>query len=135
RVPHLVVDIRDGVAMVGPLVPPAGSPCLNCVDLHRQDRDPAWPALAAQLATGPESPPLCSITTLLSAGADTVDQGPGQPDGGTPQPIGTPIEISGPGRERRRTWLPHPACDCVRRRRRASPRTSTGSQSQRDEVQ
>lgn len=132
-VPHLVVDIRDGVAMVGPLVPPAGSPCLNCVDLHRQDRDPAWPALVAQLATGPESPPLCSVTTLLSAVAFTVDEVLGYLDGGTPQTIGTTIEISGPGRERRRTWASHPACDCVRRHRRTG--TLTGSQSQQDEVQ
>jgi bacteriocin biosynthesis cyclodehydratase domain-containing protein len=135
RVPHLAVDIRDGIAMVGPLVPPAGAPCLNCVDLHRRDRDPAWPALAAQLATGPESPPLCSVTTLLSAVAYTVDEVLGYLDGGTPQTIGTTIEISGPGRERRRTWAPHPGCDCGRRRRPAAPRTLAGSQSQGDEVQ
>jgi len=31
RLPHLAVEVRDGMAVVGPLVPPAGSPCLNCL--------------------------------------------------------------------------------------------------------
>ena len=34
----------------GPLVTPGRGPCLRCLDLHRCDRDPAWPALLAQLA-------------------------------------------------------------------------------------
>jgi hypothetical protein len=115
RVPHLAVDIRDGVAMVGPLVPPAGSPCLYCVDLHRQDRDPAWPALAAQLSTGPDHPPPCSVTTLLSGVAYAVDEVLSYLDGRAPQTVGTTIEISGPGQDRRRTWTPHPSCACARR--------------------
>src|SRR5205814_1262273 len=55
-VAHITVTVRDGAVVVGPLVPPAGSPCLRCVDLHRVDRDPAWPALAAQLATADPAP-------------------------------------------------------------------------------
>jgi bacteriocin biosynthesis cyclodehydratase domain-containing protein len=128
RIPHLALDIRDGVAIVGPLVRPAGSPCLNCVDLHRRDRDPVWPALAAQLSTGPDSPPPCSVVTLLSAVAYAADEVLTYLDGGAPQTVGTTVEISGPGRERRRTWAPHPACDCAPRRR-------TGGHSQLHEVQ
>ena len=48
-VPHLPVRVRDGTGVVGPLVIPGLSSCLMCADLHRTDRDPAWPALAAQL--------------------------------------------------------------------------------------
>jgi hypothetical protein len=48
-VPHLPVRMRDGAGLVGPLVIPGVSSCLCCVDLHRTDRGPAWPALAAQL--------------------------------------------------------------------------------------
>lgn len=48
-VPHLPVRVRDGTGVVGPLVIPGLSSCLTCADLHRTDRDPAWPALAAQL--------------------------------------------------------------------------------------
>lgn len=49
RVPHLPVRVRDGVGLVGPLVIPGVTSCLSCADLHRTDRDAAWPALAAQL--------------------------------------------------------------------------------------
>jgi bacteriocin biosynthesis cyclodehydratase domain-containing protein len=119
RIPHLAIDVRDGVAIVGPLVPPGGSPCLACVDLHRRDRDPAWPALSAQLATGPDGPPPCSVATLLAAVGYAVDEVLTYLDGGTPQTLGTTIEVAGPGRERRRTWTPHPVCDCARRRSRA----------------
>lgn len=48
-VPHLQVRVRDGAGVVGPLVIPGLTSCLSCADLHRTDRDPAWPALAAQL--------------------------------------------------------------------------------------
>jgi nicotinamidase-related amidase len=41
--------VRDGTGLVGPLVIPGVTSCLRCADLHRSDRDAAWPALAAQL--------------------------------------------------------------------------------------
>jgi hypothetical protein len=126
-VPHLCVDLRDGVAIVGPLVPPAGSPCLNCIELHRRDRDPAWPALAAQLSTGPDPIQPCTVSTALIAVGYAVDEVLTFLDGGVPQTIGTTIEITGPGRERRRNWPIHRRCDCARKRRRAT--------SQRNEVQ
>ena len=34
---------------VGPLVLPGSTGCLRCLDLHRCDRDPDWPLVAAQL--------------------------------------------------------------------------------------
>jgi bacteriocin biosynthesis cyclodehydratase domain-containing protein len=115
--PHLSVELRDGLAVVGPLVTPAGSPCLNCLDLHRRDRDPAWPALAAQLSTshGPVQP--CAATTALIAVGYAAHEVLTFIDGDEPQTIGTTIEISGPGRERRRSWSTHPRCGCGRRRR------------------
>ena len=48
-VPHLPVRVRDGTGLVGPLVIPGVTSCLRCADLHRSDRDAAWPAVAAQL--------------------------------------------------------------------------------------
>jgi bacteriocin biosynthesis cyclodehydratase domain-containing protein len=119
-VPHLSVDVRDGLAVIGPLVPPAGSPCLNCLDLYRRDRDPAWPALAAQLSTGRDALQPCAVTTALVAVGYAADEVLTFLDGGTPQTVGATIEIAGPGRERRRTWSPHPRCDCRRLRRRAT---------------
>jgi hypothetical protein len=117
-VAHLTIEVRDGTAVIGPLVPPAGSPCLNCIDLHRRDRDPAWPALLAQLATGGEAALPCAVTTALVATGYAADEVLRFIDGGRPQTVGTTIEISGPGQERRRRWAPHPRCDCGLRRRR-----------------
>ncbi len=49
-VPHLAIVFDDTGARVGPLVEPGRGPCLRCLDLARRDDDPAWPAIAAQLA-------------------------------------------------------------------------------------
>ena len=38
-----------GQGLVGPLVVPGVTSCLTCADLHRADRDSAWPAVAMQL--------------------------------------------------------------------------------------
>lgn len=46
---HLALVFNDFGAAVGPLTVPGRSPCLRCIDLHRVDADPAWPALATQL--------------------------------------------------------------------------------------
>jgi bacteriocin biosynthesis cyclodehydratase domain-containing protein len=114
RQAHLAVSIREGAAVVGPLVTPTGAPCLNCLDLHRRDRDSDWPALAAQLGgTGPEP---CSAATALAATGYAVAEALTYLDGGIPQTVGAAVQISAAGRFRRRTWPPHPACRCGRRR-------------------
>jgi bacteriocin biosynthesis cyclodehydratase domain-containing protein len=48
-VPHLPVVISDSAAEIGPVVTPGVTGCLLCVELHRRDNDPAWPAIATQL--------------------------------------------------------------------------------------
>jgi hypothetical protein len=118
RQAHLLLDIRDGILLVGPLVPAGGSPCLNCLDLHRRDRDPAWPKLAAQLVATPTEEP-CEAATLLTAAGHATGEALTYLDGGKPELVGAAVEISGPSRIRRRVWPPHPACGCGRRRRQA----------------
>jgi len=115
--PHLAISVRDGVAIVGPLVPPAGGPCLRCLDLHRADRDPAWPRLAAQLAEKRDEPTPCGAATLLTAAGFATAEVLTYLDGGLPTTIGTTVEISGGAAWRRRTWTPHAHCDCTRRAR------------------
>jgi bacteriocin biosynthesis cyclodehydratase domain-containing protein len=117
RLPHLVVAVRDGAVVVGPFVPPAGSPCLGCLDLHRADRDPAWTSLAAQLATEPPPTQACAATTTLVGVGYAVTEALTYLDGGSPRTRGATIEIDGAGGERRRSWHPHPRCDCRRIRR------------------
>lgn len=56
-IPHLPLVIGDAAITLGPLVVPGVSACLHCAFLHRRDADPAWPAIAAQLATLPAPTP------------------------------------------------------------------------------
>ncbi|MEV0425918.1 TOMM precursor leader peptide-binding protein [Micromonospora sp. NPDC050495] len=115
RQPHLLVDLRGGVPVVGPLVRPPVGPCLNCLDLHRVDRDPDWPALAAQLAAD-DTDPDCAVSTRLAAVACAAGEALAHLDGGVPETLGCALEIIGAGRFRRRRWPPHPSCRCSGRR-------------------
>ncbi|XVU24646.1 hypothetical protein ACQPZJ_46795 [Actinoplanes sp. CA-054009] len=115
--PHLAVTIRDGAAVIGPLVPQAGGPCLACLELHRLDRDASWPG-----APRSPTPEPCTVTTLLAATAYATAEALAYLDGDTPETLGASIEITTPGRFRRRTWPPHPLCDCTRRPRPTSTR-------------
>jgi bacteriocin biosynthesis cyclodehydratase domain-containing protein len=114
RVAHLAVTVRDGTPVIGPLVPPTGAPCLNCIDLHRQDRDPGWPELAAQLATPAREP--CGAAAALTAAGLAAGEVLSWLDGDTPATLGASIEVIAPARLRRRSWPPHPSCPCLRRR-------------------
>ncbi|WP_229071433.1 hypothetical protein [Actinoplanes sp. DH11] len=111
RQPHLAVTIRDGAAVIGPLVPATGAPCLHCLDLHRQDRDAGWPGSLG--AAGTDAEP-CAVATLLAATAYATAEILAYLDGRIPDTLGVAVEISAAGRFRRRTWPPHPACDCQR---------------------
>jgi hypothetical protein len=116
RQAHLAVAIREGLAVIGPLVPATGAPCLNCIDLHRRDRDADWPELATRLDGATPEP--CGVATLLAATGYATAEALAFLDGGTPGTLGAAVEIAAPGRFRRRTWPPHPACPCARSRRR-----------------
>jgi bacteriocin biosynthesis cyclodehydratase domain-containing protein len=122
---HLLIEERDDTVLIGPLVPPEGSPCLRCLDLHRRDRDPAWPTLVAQLATSIDAAPTISTATTLIAVGVAVAQVLAYLDGDDAPTIGASIEVGPPSTLRRRSWAPHPRCDCAyrsrqRRRTRAS---------------
>lgn len=119
RQPHLLVGLRGGVPVVGPLVRPPVGPCLNCLDLHRVDRDPDWPALAAQLAAD-DADQACAATTLLAAAAYAAAEALAHLDGATPETLGCAVEVGAAGRFRRRVWSPHPSCGCAGNRRSGS---------------
>ncbi|MGI5214620.1 TOMM precursor leader peptide-binding protein [Plantactinospora sp. CA-290183] len=116
RQAHLLLGVRDGTPVIGPLVRATAGPCLNCLDLHRRDRDPGWPQVAAQLAVGDPAEP-CTTPTLLAAVGYAVHEVLAFLDGAQPETLGGTVEIDGPGRVRRRSWSPHPGCDCGRRQR------------------
>jgi ThiF family len=114
-VAHLLVGVRENTAVVGPLVRPGASACLRCTDLHRCDRDAAWPVLAAQLATprrGVTEP--CDVVLASLTAALGALQALAQVDGGTPSTVGGSLELTLPDwRVRRRTWAPHARCGCT----------------------
>ncbi len=106
---HLWCHVRDGRAVVGPLVRPGQTSCLRCHDLHRTDSDPVWPRLALTWEEQPMAPGAAAATLvgvlsarqtlawLLGRSCATVDGTlEEQPDGGF----------------LRQEWTPHPGCGC-----------------------
>ncbi len=116
RQPYLGVALREGTPVIGPLVQPARPPCLHCLDLHRRDRDPAWHLIRPHVGPGAVEP--CTVTTLLAAAAYASAEVLAHLDGDRPETVGATVDVTAAGRLRRRTWPPHPACGCARRRAR-----------------
>ncbi len=116
RVPHLPVRVRDGVGLVGPLVIPGVTSCLSCADLHRTDRDAAWPALAAQLRheVGCADRPTLLATAALALGQLlTIIAGVRGAAGPPPATWNTTWEVDVASHTLlARRWPRHPLCSC-----------------------
>lgn len=119
-VPHLPVVLRDEEVVIGPLVQPGRSPCLRCLDLHRRDRDSAWPRILTQISSPAEelTPPVDAPPTHVSVISSVVAMIVlASLDGSTgdPPPAGVSWQISLPWPDvRTRVWEGHPHCDCAR---------------------
>ncbi|MCA1711684.1 MAG: ThiF family adenylyltransferase [Actinobacteria bacterium] len=113
--PHLVAEVREATGVVGPLVLPGISACLHCLDLARTDRDPGWPALAAQLSTPTGAVAACDGPLALAVAAQAAQQVLAHLDGlSLPASLGGTLELALPDwRWRRRSWQLHPACGCA----------------------
>jgi bacteriocin biosynthesis cyclodehydratase domain-containing protein len=114
-VPHLRVIVREATAVIGPFVLPGSTSCLRCLELHRSDRDAAWPVIAAQLASGSprNGTEACDISLATLAASITALQVLGFVDGGDPATHNGTLEIALPDwRVRRRSWRAHPSCGC-----------------------
>lgn len=112
---HLFAGVCDGTGVVGPMVLPGRSSCRRCHDLHRADRDPAWPSVVAQLignARQLETP--CDVVLATAVAAHASMQVLALLDGNPEPPaVNGTIEISQTdGRVRRRSWSVHPLCGC-----------------------
>jgi hypothetical protein len=115
---HLVVQVADGHSIVGPLVLPGLTSCLRCADLHRLDRDPAWEALAVQLAVAPRHRAASEVALASVAGGLAAVQALEFLDGGRPATVEATLEMQLPDwRLRRRSWPIHPECGCLPRGR------------------
>lgn len=116
-VPHLPLVVQGHRVQVGPLVTEGSGPCLSCMDLHRCDRDAAWPAVMSQLAPGwpilPGTPvSLESTLTAMAIGAAAMivhTRLDGQP---TPGDLSLELSLPWPTILTRR-WFRHPLCKCT----------------------
>jgi hypothetical protein len=112
---HLFARVRDVTGVVGPLVLPGRSSCARCHDLHRADRDPAWPRVAAQLTdTVRQRAAPCDVVLATAVAALAATQALAYLDGERhPPAVDGTIEIAQvDGRTRRRGWTIHPLCGC-----------------------
>lgn len=111
---HLSVVVREADVMVGPLVLPGRSPCVQCCDLHALDVDDVWPELAAQLRKEHAESGMPEETTLAAAAAAvSAGQVLALLDGARPVAVGAVLEIALPEAVPRvRTVQSHPDCGC-----------------------
>jgi bacteriocin biosynthesis cyclodehydratase domain-containing protein len=110
-VPHLLASVSEAAGTVGPFVVPGETACLHCIDLHRSDLDPAWPALLAQTVVPGPAPAsdvaLAGVVASLAVLHVTTFL-----TGDRPSSMGGTLTIGLDGSMRRRTWPPHPGCGC-----------------------
>ncbi|WP_036458589.1 MULTISPECIES: TOMM precursor leader peptide-binding protein [unclassified Mycobacterium] len=120
RVPHLPVRVRDGTGMVGPLVLPGVTSCLRCADLHRRDRDSAWPAVAAQLRHTVTHADRATVLATAALALSQVERviaavrgAATGPDLAAPPTLDSTLELDlATGSMLTRRWVRHPLCDC-----------------------
>jgi hypothetical protein len=115
QVVHLAASASEAIGVVGPLVVPAETACLSCVDLARTDRDPAWPLILAQLAAPGAPPAACNAALATAVAAQAATQALAFLDrAGAAEAVrnGT-LELVLPGWQwRRRSWRLHDGCRC-----------------------
>jgi hypothetical protein len=121
RVAHLPVRLRDGAGLVGPLVIPGVTSCLDCADLHRSDRDGAWPAVASQLRETVGSADRATVLATAALALNQVDRviravRRGDGVGAAAEPpttLDTTLEFDvNAGAIVARRWSRHPRCWC-----------------------
>lgn len=108
-VPHLPVRAGNPRGIVGPLVLPGRSACLNCLDRHRSDRDPDW-RVATGAAPYASPTPLMTQSVAALAARQVLDLIDGM---NRPASVDATLEYDagrlGPAR---RSWPQHPDCGC-----------------------
>jgi bacteriocin biosynthesis cyclodehydratase domain-containing protein len=118
-VAHLPVRLRDGAGLVGPLVIPGVTSCLACADLHRSDRDAAWPAVASQLRDTVGSADRATVLATAALALNQVDRVIGAVRRGEvvgtsadpPPTLDTTLEFDvNAGAIMARRWSRHPDC-------------------------
>jgi hypothetical protein len=116
-IPHLPLVVQAHRVQVGPLITGGAGPCLSCMDLHRRDRDAAWPAVLSQLSPvwplRPGPPVNCESTlTAMTIGIAAMIVHTcldGQP---VPGDVSLELTLPWPAILSRR-WFRHSLCECT----------------------
>ena len=116
-IPHLPLVVQAHRVQIGPLITTADGPCLSCMDLHRRDRDPAWPTVLSQLsATWPLRPgaPVSPEGTLtaITIGVAAMIVHTCLDGQAVPRDLSLELSLPWPALLSRR-WFRHPLCRCT----------------------
>jgi bacteriocin biosynthesis cyclodehydratase domain-containing protein len=114
-VPYMLVRMRPGDGVVGPLTVPGRTSCPTCMDLLRTDLDPTWPMLALQLADQPQLGDLAATqaTAAFAAAQALVTLDWWLTGVGEPALFNAALEIDPfAASVTTRPWEPHPDCRC-----------------------
>jgi hypothetical protein len=116
-IPHLPLVVQAHRVQVGPLITGGAGPCLSCMDLHRRDRDAAWPTLLSQLSpVWPLRPgaPVNLESTLTSMTIGVAAMMVHTCLDGQPVPPDISLELSLPWPTiLSRRWIRHSLCECA----------------------
>lgn len=110
-IPHLPLVYGDTSVTIGPFIEPGAGPCLYCLELHRTDADPAWPALAAQLlaqSSSAQTPFIASEAATIATRMVLRRVGSGAADSS----VSVTLDVES-GTCRQQTWSTHPDCACA----------------------
>lgn len=118
-IPHLPLVVQPHRVQVGPLISGGQGPCLSCMDLHRRDRDAAWPAVLSQLSPVWPLRPGAPVNLESTLSAMTIGVAAmlvhtcldGQP---VPNDLSLEVSLPWPAILSRR-WFRHPQCGCTAR--------------------
>lgn len=126
-VPHLLVEVCEDRALLGPLVVPRRTPCGRCRDLGLTDRDPLWPRTQAGLAADAATTrPACDTALAGIAANYAALHALAFLDRQTPPSVGAVWSFALPHALPEKFPIPvHPACGCVVETEQTMPPLST----------
>lgn len=118
--PHLVVRLVDGGALLGPFVEPGATACVRCIDAHTSEHDPHHVAVVTRYAhaagairddgvADPDQPLLTAYAAAWAARALATHLAGLRPPGWSATRF---VELTGPDEPERR-WPIHAACGCT----------------------
>ncbi len=112
-VPHLPIVFTETSGVIGPLVRPGAGACLVCLELHRKDADPSWPAIATQLLSRGRGADASALLLECAAVVCRIVAGLRSQSPLTGAEAEASVRIDAESGARQWTeWVAHPECGC-----------------------